>query len=380
MARKSVPIGILFSTEGPYATVGSEGLCGAQAAIAEINADQSLSFTLEATHGNPGGVVERYATLARDIVKQTRAEHIVGCTTSWSRKEVIPVLEKHGTLLWYPCPYEGFECNEQVVYLGSCPNQHIVPLLDYIVPRFGKNPFFVGSNYIWGWETNRIARELIERQGGTVLGERYAPLGDTDVVRMIEEIRAKRPDFVLNNLIGPSSYAFLTAYRGLIEQEPAFASRPVLSCNLSDMEVARLDSAVDGHFTVAPYFQGLPGAENIAFLQRARAVSPNLEAVSVLFVQAYAAVRLIARGLAATNGGDAAAVLGHAKAHDLASPLGPLRIDHVTNHAVLPARIARCRNGLYEIVSEGEAITPDPYLARRPEPAAPAMRHLRVIK
>lgn len=379
MARRAVPIGVLFSTEGPYATVGSEGLYGAMAAIAEINADESLPFTLEATHANPGGVVERYATLARQIVQETGAQHIVGCTTSWSRKEVIPVLEKHGTLLWYPCPYEGFECNEHVVYLGACPNQHIVPLLDYIAPRFGTDPFLVGSNYIWGWETNRIARELIEREGGTVLGERYAPLGDIDVSRMIEEIRAKRPDFVLNNLIGPSSYAFLSAYRKLAEIEPDFASRPVLSCNLSDFEVARLGTVVDGHYTVAPYFQALRGNANAAFLARAQRLSAGLDAVSVLFVQAYASVHMIAQGLAAT-GGDADAVLGHAKGATLDAPLGPLRLDPVTHHAVLPAHIARCRDGRYDIVAEGEAIMPDPYLSRRPEQVVPTTRHLRVIK
>ena len=69
------------------------------------------------------------------------ARHIIGCVTSWSRKEVIPILEKAGGTLWYACPYEGFEANEHVVYMHACPNQHLVPLLAYVVPRFGADGF-----------------------------------------------------------------------------------------------------------------------------------------------------------------------------------------------------------------------------------------------
>ena len=29
----------------------------------------------------------------------------------------------------------------------------------------------IGSNYVWGWESNRIAREVVEGSGGTVVGE-----------------------------------------------------------------------------------------------------------------------------------------------------------------------------------------------------------------
>ncbi|TIP77010.1 MAG: N-acetylmuramoyl-L-alanine amidase, partial [Mesorhizobium sp.] len=117
-----------------------------------------------------------------------------------------------GGTLWYACPYEGFEANEHVVYMHACPNQHLVPLLAHVVPRFGANGFLLGSNYIWGWETNRVARDLIADAGGKVLGERYLPLGEADVSRLIAEIQATRPDFVLNNLIGSSSYAFIAAY------------------------------------------------------------------------------------------------------------------------------------------------------------------------
>ena len=109
----------------------------------------------------------------------------------------------------------------------------------YVVPRFGADGFLLGSNYIWGWETNRVARDLIADAGGKVLGERYLPLGETDVSRLIAEIEATRPDFVLNNLIGPSSYAFIAAYAALAARDPHFRPErcPILSCNLTECEL-----------------------------------------------------------------------------------------------------------------------------------------------
>lgn len=368
-AKDKIPVGVLFSTTGPYASLGREGFDGAMAAIDEINKTDAYAFELFAEIGDPGGNTEAYAELGRRIIKTSNARFVVGCTTSWSRKEIIPVLEKTGTHLWYPCPYEGFEGNDHVVYIGACPNQHIVPLLSYIVPRFGPNPILVGSNYIWGWETNRIAREYVERAGGTVRGERFVPLGDRGIAHIIEEIRQKRPDFILNTLIGPSSEAFVEAYYALGQSDPAFSpdEHPIISCNWTENEIATLGEKAAGHFTIAPYFQALPTADNKAFLDVVTKFAPGTQHISAFFAQAYAAVHMIARGIAATGKIDAEAVLSHAKTSTYQAPFGSARIHPETNHTVMVPRIGRANaDGRFEIVTEaGAPIIPDPYLARR---------------
>jgi hypothetical protein len=115
----------------------------------------------------------------------TTAAAISSAPSRRGRKEVIPLVEKHDGLLWYMCPYEGFEANDNVIYTGGCPNQHLIPLFEHLIPRFGRRPYLVGANYVWGWEMNRLARELIEEAGGEVLGERYLPLEETAVDRIV---------------------------------------------------------------------------------------------------------------------------------------------------------------------------------------------------
>jgi len=382
--RDDVPIGVLFSTTGPYAALGREGLAGAMTAIAELNADDRFPVALKAIVRDPGGNTEAYAGLCRDIIGTSGAQFVVGCTTSWSRKEVIPVLEKAGTHLWYPCPYEGFEGNDHVVYVGACPNQHIVPLLTYVLERFGHDPMLVGSNYIWGWETNRIAREHVERQGGKIKAERFVALGDTDIAHLIEEIRLKRPDFVLNTLIGPSSHAFVEAYARLAEAEPAFAPqhRPIISCNWTESEIAALGPRAAGHLSVAPYFQSMATPENARFLTAAARLAPAQQHISAFFAQAYTAVHVIARGIAATGVADAPSVLDYAKAETFAAPFGPFRIHAETNHAIMAPQIGQARaDGGFDIVSRAEApIVPDPYLVHPLPGSGARVAHLRVVK
>ena len=184
--------------------MGQASRAGALKAIAQVNADPALDVAFTAVERDPGGDIDAYAPLCEEILKSSGARHVIGCTTSWSRKEVIPSLERMGGVLWYPTPYEGFEASDRVVYAHACPNQHLLPLLDHSFAAFGRRLYLTGSNYIWGWEMNRIAREVSARAGADVLGERYVPTGSTDIARLIDEIAALKPDFVLNQLIGPA--------------------------------------------------------------------------------------------------------------------------------------------------------------------------------
>ena len=194
--------------------------------------------------------------------------HIIGTLTSQARKDVIPVVEKHDGQLWYVCPYEGFEANECVIYTGACPNQHLVPLFDDLLPRHGGRVYLTGANYVWGWEMNRLAREIVTEAGGTIVGERCLPIEDTEVDRLVADVVERHPDFILNNLIGPSSYAFLRAMRAVADRDPRFSPRccPIVSCDLTECELGEIGIGVaDGHLATASYFDSIDSPENHAF-------------------------------------------------------------------------------------------------------------------
>lgn len=357
--RASIEIGVLFSRSGSYSLLGEACRAGALRAIAEIDAEPGLAFRFVPVERDPGGNVDRYGPLCAEILRTTGARHIVGCVTSWSRKEVIPELEKAGGTLWYPCPYEGFEASEHVVYTHACPNQHLLPLLRWAFPRFGRRGYLAGSNYIWGWEVGRVARDLILDAGGEILGDRYLPIGDAGVDRIIAEIRATRPDFVLNSLIGPSSYAFLAAYAALGRADPHFtaATCPVLSCNLTECELGILGDSAAGLISAGPYFRDPAAPE---------AFASSFEAA------AYDAVRTLAAKLGAGGDADLATLLSRPAG-------GGLTLDRRTQHAVLPVVIAQVGDGAFRTLARWESVAPDPYLSRSENLPAPSRPPLSVV-
>lgn len=385
-ARQTIPIGVIFSQSGPYDLIGRAALKGVLSGIDAVNASGRYPFALRACVRDPEGDTGRYSIAARELLRDEGCRHIIGTITSSSRKEVLPVVERADALLWYAFPYEGYETSDHVLYLGATANQHIVPMFDYVLPRFGSAPYLVGSNYIWGWEVNRIARELVASAGGEPVGESYLPLGDTDVEHVIATIAERRPDFVLSNLLGPSSHAFVRAYAELGRRDPDFAPerRPIVSCNLTEMDSDAIGADAAGVLTTALYFDGIAG--NSA-PQSDFSAAPGRP--SECFVCPFTAVHILAQCIAMTGGDEPDTVRQAATANTFASAYGPVVFDAKTGHCHLRPYLGKVgADGSIEVLHRAEAaIAPDPYLVRhaaeRAAATAPAPRQpfkLKVIR
>jgi ABC-type branched-subunit amino acid transport system substrate-binding protein len=98
MPLQNLQVGYLFSSTGSYELVARSMLNGALLAAEEVNAS-GLGIRLEPSVVNPGGDLSQYSALATTLLKRN-IRHVVGCYTSSSRKEVIPLFEKHDALLW----------------------------------------------------------------------------------------------------------------------------------------------------------------------------------------------------------------------------------------------------------------------------------------
>lgn len=360
--KRRIDLGLLYSRQGTYALISEACRTGALTAIDEVNADAALDIAFSPVERDPGGNVDAYAPLCEEILRASSARHVIGCITSWSRKEVIPTLERAGGTLWYNAPYEGFEASDRVVYTHACPNQHLLPLLSWTMLHFGRRGYLTGSNYIWGWEMNRLARETLDAAGGETLGERYLPMGSVQVDRIIEEIRVTRPDFVLNSLIGPSQYAFLEHYHQLGLQDPHFRPEtcPILSCNLTECELPAIGLAGEGLISAGPYFRGAGDAGS--------RFGSSLEAA------AHSAVWTLARLLTGRPGAEDAP-LSTLLTSGAAAGLG---IDAKTHHTTLPVLIAQVRGGAFRVLQRHDPVAGDPYLSQG-RPAAPRPAQLRVV-
>src|ERR1700734_3465442 len=286
-------LGILFSTSGDYGALGRDCRDGAMTAIEELRDEGSIE--IEPVVGDPAASSELYLELTRKMLQEGGCRHVIGTVTSQARKDVIPVIEKHDALLWYVCPYEGFEANPNVIYTGACPNQHLLPLFDHMMPAYGRRVYLTGANYIWGWEMNRLAREIVTEASGEIVGERCLPIGDPDVDRIVAEVATRRPNFILSNMLGPSNHAFLRAMRELGRRDPAFGPErcPVVSCDLTECELPEIGFGVaDGQLAAASYFDSLDSIANRALKAQVATQFGSERRVSSYFATSYATVRL----------------------------------------------------------------------------------------
>ncbi|MBW4023842.1 MAG: transporter substrate-binding protein [Proteobacteria bacterium] len=357
-------IGLLLSTTGPYGPMARASLHGALLAIEAVNADPARPFTLVPVRADPGGEPALYAHHAAALLDQG-IRHVVGCYTSLSRKEVVPIFEKRDALLWYPTHYEGFEASPNVVYVGAAPNQHIVPLASWALRHVGRSAYCVGSNYVWAWETNRVLREALIPARGRILGERYIAVADLDVDHVVQDILRTRPDFVFCTLIGASAARFITALRAACRATGIDQPRdmPLLTCNLNETTMEGVPpEARDGHISSSVYFSSVSSPESHAFVadfERHFGAAPSADSEA-----SFCAVHLLARAIAAAGSDDIGAVRAAVTGLHLQAPQGEVTIDADTMHAWLTPRIGRSRaDGGFDIIEESAVpVRPDPYL------------------
>src|SRR3979411_2533138 len=188
MTKPSIPLGLVFSQSGPYPMVPGEMRKSALMAVDEINASDEFDFTFKSHLRDPGGVVAAYHTACDDLIREEHVDHIVGCYTSASRKQVILIVERTERLLWHPARYEGFESSDNVIYVGAAPNQHVVPLVRHMLDHISADVFCIGSNYIWTWDTKRVVREIVTSAGGRILAERLLALCETAAANIDQEV------------------------------------------------------------------------------------------------------------------------------------------------------------------------------------------------
>jgi len=363
-------IGVLLSVSGPYGIPARSMADGVRIAIDQVNADPDLDVRLEPVFADPGGDNRRYHECAAAFLAGG-IRHIVGCYTSSSRKEVIPLVEGRDALLWYPVHYEGFETAANVVYTGASPNHHIVPLIDYLVRAAGNKAFCVGSNYIWAWETNRIVREGLLPHGGSLVGEHYLPVGDTGeaIDAIIAAILDTQPDFISNALIGDSAYAFFRRFRAAcqaagIDQPSRF---PVASSTLTEPELLAIGAeACDGHISSSVYFSSITSEANRRFVADFQAHGLPHVRISADAETTFVAVKLLAAALQNAGSDDPAAVIKALSRLRLDAPQGEVWLDPENLHAFLTPRIGRSRKDhTFEILTEAQGPeAPDPYLVR----------------
>jgi ABC-type branched-subunit amino acid transport system substrate-binding protein len=357
-------LGVLFSMTGHMAIPSQQHVHGADLAVEEINAAGGvLGRPLVTRKYDTRSDLELYREYVERLLTVDGVRTVIGCCTSLSRKVVLPSIERRNGLLLYPDLYEGFEYSPNVLYVGAATNQNTLPLARYLLRSGARSFVLLGSDYVYPREANRVMRDLIERQGGQVLGELYAPIGAgaEQIRQLVERAAALKPDIVFNTLVGRSICDLLEAFEAAgVDKSIAIASH-----NVTEAEMLALASPpAAGHITSAPYFSSLATAPSrrfaLAFRERFGADAP----VSQYAAAAYSAVHLFAAALARAGEMDTQRIMSCARGLQMEAPQGTIAVDNDNNHTWMTPRIGRWNgNDEFDVVWQAqEPAQPDPWL------------------
>lgn len=358
-------VGILFSQTGATAVIERCQLKGTLLAIKEINDAGGVDGRpIEPVIYDPASQPDRFRELATRLLADERVNVIFGCYMSHTRKAVMPVVEKHQGVLFYPTLYEGFEYSANVIYGGAVPNQNSVPLASYLMNHFGKRFYFVGSDYIYPRESSRIMAYLIKQMKGEVLGQAYAPVeaNEQSFDAVVADILRKRPDVIFSTVVGVGTAYFYRAY----SRSGADAERvPIASLTTSEAEVAEMGKEVAyGHITAASYFESIDTPTSRRFVNNYYAEFGTDDPVTHCCETAYFLMHLFGDALLRCGTVDADVLRRTLLGAEFDAPQGKVRIDPDNNHTYMIPRIGRVdEHGAFRVLTEAEElIKPDPYL------------------
>ncbi|MCE5180844.1 MAG: urea ABC transporter substrate-binding protein [Betaproteobacteria bacterium] len=360
-APQPIRIGVLHSLVGTMSANEKPLVNAVKLAVEEINAAGGLlGRPVEIVVADGRSDDRVFAAEAERLIASEKVSALFACWTSSCRKAVKPVVEKHRHLMFYPIQYEGMEQSPNIFYTGSAPNQQIIPGTMWALNTLGKRVYLIGSDYIFPHTANLIIRDMVAVNHGTILAERYRPLGDSDFSVITAELRTLKPDLVLNTLNGDSNTSF---FRQL--HQAGLDALPIISFSVSevDLKATGPDAFHPNHYAVWSYFQSVPGEANQRFIAAFRARFGADQVTNDPIEAAYTGVRLWAQAVRDANTDEPEQVNRAMLLQSTAAPSGIAAIDRTTRHLWKQVRIGKARpDGQFDLVwNSKEAVRPMPF-------------------
>jgi len=262
--KNPVVIAIPVGLSGVNSVVAPAVVQSAELAADELNAKGGILgrpvkvVPLDDESG-PAGAVKAFNT----GIRQDKADIIITMETSAARNAGAPIAERAKVPFIYTSFYEGRACGEYLFVNAWVPEQVVPPLIKFMTDeKKVKRWFAVGSDYAFGRGMIEPAKKTIKDMGGTILGEEYQPLQQSDWTAIISKIRAANPDGIIYSTSGGGpNIDFLKQLKA------AGLAMPIGSLSIDELTAEAGGNAAEGVYYTGDYFTGIDNPENKRFLE-----------------------------------------------------------------------------------------------------------------
>jgi urea transport system substrate-binding protein len=363
VSDQEVVVGQLHSATGTMAISETGSIEAERLAIEQINDSGGiLGRKLRIIQEDGASDWPTFAEKAKKLLEQDHVASVFGCWTSASRKAVLPVFEKDNGLLYYPTFYEGLEQSKNVFYTGQEATQQILAGLDWIHKTKNANTFYlIGSDYIWPRTSAKIARKHIENVlHGSVVGEEYYPLGNTQFGSLINKIKAQKPDVVYAIVVGGSNVSF---YKQLKAAGVTAENQTLLTISVTEDELLGIGGEnMVGFYAAMKYFQSLDNDNNKKFVAAFKAKYGPTSVIGDVTQAAYLGPWLYKAAVEKAKSFEVDKVVEASPGIELTTaPEGYVKI-HPNHHLWSRLRVGQAQaDGQYKVMYESDLIEPNPF-------------------
>jgi len=355
-AKQPIVIAVPVGLSGVNSVVAPAVVQSAELAVEELNAKGGIMgrpvklMPLDDESG-PAGAVKAFNT----AIRQHKADVIITMETSAARNAGAPIADRAKTLFIYTSFYEGRACGKYLYVNAWVPEQIVSPLVKFMTDEKKVKKWFVlGSDYAFGRGLIEPAKKMITQLGGTILGEEYQPLQQSDWTAIISKIRGANPDGIMYATSGGGpNIDFMKQFKA------AGLKMPVGSLSIDELTAEQGGNAAEGVYYTADYFTSIDNPENKTFLEAMKKkFGANLKTPNSLSEPEYDGIYAYAMAVEKAKSTDADKVAAVLPTIVFKGPRGAVQMNK-QHHAPLPVYLAQVQaDGKTKIIQSFGLVDP----------------------
>ncbi|MFN2459734.1 MAG: ABC transporter substrate-binding protein, partial [Candidatus Velthaea sp.] len=201
-AADNIKIGLIDPTTGTYAFPGENEIKGFNMAVDMWNKRGGvMGRKVELVHEDDGSDAGVAAQKARKLVNQDKCVALVGTVSSASSLSVAGAANSLGVVFvdsgGHTDDVTGKNCNWNT--FRTCHSTWMEAHATGVTlsKKFGKKWYFITPDYAFGHALETAYKDVLAKNGGTIVGNDLTPLGTTDFSPYLTKVLAAKPDVLL---------------------------------------------------------------------------------------------------------------------------------------------------------------------------------------
>ena len=199
--KKPLVIGLTMDASGQYGASGGEERLGAMMAIKEANEKGGvLGRQVEALHMDTETTPATGSRVAERLITRNECAFLIGALHSGVANAISQVAQKYGCVYLNTnssSPTEsGKDCHRvKFVWDGNGTNfSHAI--VKNAMRVNGRNWVLLTNDYVWGHNTSKATRAIVEANGGRIVEELMVPQNTRDFSAFLLKVQQIKPQVV----------------------------------------------------------------------------------------------------------------------------------------------------------------------------------------